>query len=337
MVNNSHLDPKTWQIRLFGPIEIITPDGKAASVTGKRAGELLAYLALHPNQPQPREKLIELIWGETEVGDARARLRQELQKLRTLFGTSSDSPLDITRDDCQLIIQTYIVDATRLLACYQTVSRNASLIEVNAAVDEAIALYRADLLSGYDAPWIAAERTRLSQVFNRTLLMSAEAQRKGGDFAGAESTLRALLIHDPICEEAHVGLMRVFADQGQPSQVQRQYRAMEDALQAGLGVGPTTASQQLATALREEAGSRTIRSERRAVPEDITEKVTVDVLAASSQSAPGPRSGIGAEHWRNSTKPRYRGCETVAAHNCCACCPCGTNFRLGEMAACCSL
>src|SRR5579862_5661720 len=117
-----------WRIRLFGRVEVDTPDGLTVSVPGKKTGELLAYLALHPNRAHSREKLVDLIWGDSEVGDARTRLRQEILKLKSLLASlSNDSfPLLITKDSCRLANGT-IVDAVQFEeACLQA-SREADL------------------------------------------------------------------------------------------------------------------------------------------------------------------------------------------------------------------
>ncbi len=50
-----------WQIRLFGNIEMVSPDGVIVRVTGRRTGQLLAYLALHPDRSHARDNLTELI------------------------------------------------------------------------------------------------------------------------------------------------------------------------------------------------------------------------------------------------------------------------------------
>src|SRR5580693_4291577 len=93
-------DPTSWRIRLFGRIEVTTPSGQVIHVTSKKTGELLAYLALHPNQEHSREKLADIVWGASEVGDSRVRLRQEILYLRSLLSSTGETtlPLTIARD-----------------------------------------------------------------------------------------------------------------------------------------------------------------------------------------------------------------------------------------------
>lgn len=244
-----------WHIRLLGSLEVVTPCGKSISVTGKKTGELLAFLALHPHRSHTREKLIDLIWGESEVGDARTRLRQEILKLRSILAIpEADSfPLVITKDTCQLSSEV-IVDALQFEDSCLRASREKYLDCKRRLYLEGVELYASDLLPGYDPVWIVGERARLSHCYSRALHDLGECQRLLKEYAGAENSLGLLLQHDRHSEEGHIALMRLYADLGQPTRVQQQLQVMVAALQDGLGIEPTSGSIRLAEALREQAG-----------------------------------------------------------------------------------
>ena len=53
---------------------------------------------------------------------------------------------------------------------------------------EARDLYRADLLTEYDALWVVAERVRFSRCYEQALRDLAEAYRQQQDETGMEST-----------------------------------------------------------------------------------------------------------------------------------------------------
>src|SRR5207249_4722238 len=67
---------------LLGTVEARLDAGSAVSFGRKKAEALLAYLALHPGQRQPRDKLATLLWGDTSDERARHSLRQALVTLR---------------------------------------------------------------------------------------------------------------------------------------------------------------------------------------------------------------------------------------------------------------
>src|SRR5258706_14595455 len=64
-----------WHIHLFGALEVDGPTGERARLNGKKAGELLAFLALKPGQAHSRERLLTLLWGDIDVSHSRTRLR----------------------------------------------------------------------------------------------------------------------------------------------------------------------------------------------------------------------------------------------------------------------
>jgi DNA-binding SARP family transcriptional activator len=170
-------------------------------------------------------------------------------------GGNASLPLVITKDSCQLAPGT-IVDAIQFEdACFLGAREIDPLRKFGLYLD-AVPLYRSDLLPLFDAPWLAAERARLSQCFARALFDLADAQRQLKDYSGSEKSLGILLEQDPLSEECHIALMRLYAELGQPTRVQRQLQAMEGMLKDGLGIAPTAGSLKLAEELREEAGSR---------------------------------------------------------------------------------
>ena len=296
---DTSLTASLWQIRLFGSLEISTPTGTVVCVTRKKTGELLAFLALNPNRPHTRDILIETIWGDSDIIDARTRLRQEIMRLKALFETcgASSSPLLISRETCQLQPGTLVDVSAFEQACWQG-ARDTDSMRKCIAYGEAAALYGADLLTGYGAQWIVAQRSRLSQCYERALFDMAETQRQLGDYSNAEQALSKLLSHNPLSEECHVALMRLYSELGQPARVQQQFRSMENALREGLGVGPTPGSNKLAAELRETAGQRIATGSQHVIAPQI-EPVHADAPTPSASSEQiRLRQGSPASHER---------------------------------------
>jgi DNA-binding SARP family transcriptional activator len=246
-----------WRIQLFGALVVDKPTGERIPLTGKKAGELLAYLALHPDQAHPRERLISLLWGDTDVSNARTRLRQEVLKLRARFDSEAEpSPLlHIVQNELQINPEARI-DAVGFLAACSEARKEQDPERKRDLVAAACDLYRADLLAEYDSLWIAAERARFSQVYEQLLQDHAEFCRLRRDYAAAEESLQRLVMHSSRSEEGHIALMRLYAEQGQPTRVQRQYQALEQALRATSVVAPSADMRRLAETLRAEAAQR---------------------------------------------------------------------------------
>ena len=69
------------KLSLLGGLDIAGDASDGRLLTRKARG-MLAYLALHPRQPQSREKLAAMFWGGTAETQARTNLRQALSSLR---------------------------------------------------------------------------------------------------------------------------------------------------------------------------------------------------------------------------------------------------------------
>jgi DNA-binding SARP family transcriptional activator len=69
------------RLSLLGGLEIAVNTAAGRQLTRKARG-MLVYLALHPRQPQSRERLAALFWGQAADSQAHTNLRQTLSSLR---------------------------------------------------------------------------------------------------------------------------------------------------------------------------------------------------------------------------------------------------------------
>lgn len=249
--------PPHWQIRLFGNVEISTPSGEIVPVTSKKTAELLAYLALNPDRTHTREKLIDLIWGDSEAADPRKRLRQELSKLRSLFrgANAADTPLIVDNEKCR-ILPNAMIDTVRFRQAFDRSREEPNTATRTLILQEAVDLYRSELLPMHEAAWVTVERANLSQMYSDILLSLAAAYQSQNMYLRAEQTLVTLLERDPVNEPGQVALMRLYAEIGKPKRVQQQSAAYEQVLRARLGLSPSPEIIQLAESLQREARQR---------------------------------------------------------------------------------
>jgi DNA-binding SARP family transcriptional activator len=61
-------------LALLGGLRLKTDSREPVPLSTKKAGALLAYLALHPGQAQARPKLAALLWGDRSEVQARDSL-----------------------------------------------------------------------------------------------------------------------------------------------------------------------------------------------------------------------------------------------------------------------
>ncbi len=77
-----------------------------------------------------------------------------------------------------------------------------------------------------------------------------------GHFERAAETARHAVADNPLMEEAHCALMRVYAEMGQPSAVLRQFQELERVLMEELGEEPSPTTRLLMESLRQSAQAR---------------------------------------------------------------------------------
>src|SRR5437762_11207551 len=125
---------------LFGGFQVETTAGRPLALISAKAQALVAYLALPAGRPRSRDELAGLLWGE--VGDRQAQdsLRHALAALRRTLAAVRVDALTIESGAVALDADTVTVDVTafELLMAQGT----------PAAIGEAMALYRGDLLPG---------------------------------------------------------------------------------------------------------------------------------------------------------------------------------------------
>ncbi len=208
-----------------------------------RAQALLARLALGPGQAHPRNKLAALLWPDAPAARARQSLRQMLLTIRRTF-PGGDPPLLIERGDTVALNPAAIeVDAHTLEQLLKA--------GTTAALEQAAALYRGELLDGIaaqDGPfeeWLLTERERLRELALEALGKLLGQQIGAGSVEGAIQTAGRLLALEPAEESVHRGLMRLYVRQRRRTAALRQYELCRAALQRELGLEPESLTRQL--------------------------------------------------------------------------------------------
>lgn len=216
----------------------------------RKARLLLARLALPPGEIHTRDKLSFLLWSEREPAQARASLRQALTALRKAFRTVEPPPLVVTGETVALDPEALEVD----------VATFESLVDSGAVTDleRAVALYRGPLLDGISVrdeafgAWLSHERERLRERQHRVLTGLLDRRIVEGAVESAIDTAWQLLSLDPLCEDAHRALMRLYVRHGRRGRALRQYQMCLDVLQRELDVEPETETRELYEQIRDQ-------------------------------------------------------------------------------------
>src|SRR5262249_34075438 len=125
------------------------------------------------------------------------------------------------------------------------------------SIEQAVALYRGDLLDGIvirDAAfedWLLVERQRLRRLAEGALAKLGTRAVAAGEGARAEAAARQLLALDPLREAAGRALMQLHAERGEAAQALKLYETLRERLQRELAAKPEPETTRLYDAIRE--------------------------------------------------------------------------------------
>jgi ABC-type oligopeptide transport system substrate-binding subunit/DNA-binding SARP family transcriptional activator len=225
-------------IRLLGEFSLTRNDERLTTVNTPRLQSLLAYLVLHRDTPQARQHLAFLLWPDSSESQARTNLRNLIHQLRQalpqadVFLCAENTTIQWRADaPCTL-------DVADLRA---TLARPATRSDL----EQAVALYRGDLLPSCYDDWIMPEREQLRQTFVDALQRLIELLEQTRDYTAAIRHAQQLLQQDPLCEETYRWLMRLHAANDDHASALRIYHTCVTTLQAELGAEPAPATHTL--------------------------------------------------------------------------------------------
>ncbi|QFZ21667.1 AfsR/SARP family transcriptional regulator [Saccharothrix syringae] len=204
------------------------------------ARKLLALLALRET-PVSRAVVAAVLWPEATARRAAACLRSTLWRLAV-----PGAPLVETADDTLRLGAGVEVD-------FRHACRLADSVAVAGRVPDAraVALLNADLLPGWDHPWLSAEQEWWREARLRALEVLGERFRCAGDRHRAHQAAQAAVRSDPLRESAHRTLVELHLAEGNPAQALRQYTAYRVRLRSELGLEPSPEIHRLVRPLLE--------------------------------------------------------------------------------------
>lgn len=230
-------------LALLGGFRLQTDPGEPVPLSTKKAGALLAYLALHPRRAQTRAKLAALLWGNHSEVQARDSLRQALSLLRKALSCVDPRAL-IAHEDTITFEPTVLTTDASLFA--ELVGQSGA-----ESLEQAIGLYGGELLEGFQvrAPdfesWVTAERERFRELALEAMTRLLDHHLSTGAVDGGIRIAARLLAADPLQERIHRTLMELYCRQGRHGAALRQYRTCADLLAKELGIDPDAATKAL--------------------------------------------------------------------------------------------
>lgn len=257
---------------------------------GRKSAALIAYLALSGGGEETRERVVGLLWSETEEGKARASLRQALHEIREAFDQAGFEGLHTDKVIIRLDRSRTNVDLRDILDDATAGRPHPLLLESERPIDRLLQEF--DSLDPAFRVWLLAKRQSLSERLTQLLeTVMGDASKSA---SSRDALARALMSLDPTHEEAARLLIRSRMKAGDTGGALRIYKALWDLLDNDYDVEPSKETQALIAAVKLgqlEASPADQRDIREAPPAD----PRVTTVIALPQTV--PRSALEKKQW----------------------------------------
>jgi len=249
------VQPAYYRIEMFGGLRVWQGDTLHTRFRTQKAAMLLAYLALHLQEAQARERLLDLFWPEMAADVARTNLSTALTQLRKQLepvGVPTGSVLRADRRQVWLPAEGITTDVAEFDRCVREVARCEQAAGKAALLQRAIELYRGDLLPGSYEEWALREQSRCQSVYLQSLHQLARLEEEAGRYEAALVSAQRALQADPYMEEAAQAQMRLYVRLKRPALALHVYEEVQQRFQTELGVLPSAVTRRMAEQIRQD-------------------------------------------------------------------------------------
>ncbi len=229
------------EVRVLGPLEVVSADGARRAVRGPRRRLLLATLVLHRNAVIGIEQLIDVLFGDDPPARAAGTVQSYVSRLRHDLGDGGGR-LQTRSGGYTLLLGDDDLDSARFerqvaqaLTAVDTDAGDATQLLTEAlrwwGGDRAYAEFSDDLN-------LQAESTRLEEVRQRAVEGLVQARIVQADFAGAIDVLESSIARWPLRERLRAQQMVALHRWGRQPEALRAFQRFGDEL-AEYGLVPS--------------------------------------------------------------------------------------------------
>jgi len=247
----------TLYIQLFGRLRVWRDNRTVCGFDSRKAQELFCYLILHRDHPHSRETLAELFWGNSPAAQSKRSFRQTLWQLQAALDTEASTDRDVLLVESDWI---QINPEADLWCDVVILERASELISKSSGhdidsltaqmVQDALQLYKGDLLETWYQDWCLFERERLQNILLNILDKMMSYCEAHYDFDAGLSYGERTLRYDRAHERTHARMMRLHYLRGDRTAALRQYESCVAALEQELDVKPTKSTETLYRQIR---------------------------------------------------------------------------------------
>jgi DNA-binding SARP family transcriptional activator len=247
-----------FKVHLFGSGTAMHEDATMSGFPGQQAGLLLSYLVLQRSQPQSRERLAAVFWEDLPTHTARKYLRNTLWRLKHALddiGLRHEEMLSVGDDHVGLREPTSwwidVEEFEREVSNSQKSAPESLSRQQRRELEQAVSLYRGDLLEGIYEDWTLYERERYRLLYLNIRQKLMLHYTYLGRYEEALSHGAGLLAIDPAREKIHRQIMRLHALTGDRNAALAQFKRCKQLLQDELGLPPMRETLDLYRQIKE--------------------------------------------------------------------------------------
>ncbi len=218
------------RIGLFGHVAVEVNGTPFKLATPRKTLPVLAYLLLNRDAPIARDFLAYVMWPDEEEEPARTKLRM------TLYDLARVLPPEL--DGRALIVDGDSVCLRPDLNLWLDVEEFNRLIGDPQRTEDAVSLYRGDLLATLYDEWVFPERERHRNAFLAGLLQLVSQARRQRNFAGGIARAQQILAIDPWREDVVRQVMALRCESGDRAGALAEYERFAKLLRLELNVAP---------------------------------------------------------------------------------------------------
>ncbi|MDQ2666245.1 MAG: hypothetical protein M3Z05_09565 [Gemmatimonadota bacterium] len=260
----------------------------------RKALALLAIVAAGGAAGVPRDRLLALLWPESDSDRARGALKQMLHSLRRQLGSD-----DVLTGTASLSLDPQHMDSD--IAAF-AVARRAGHPE------DAVALYAGPFMDGVHVDgadelerWADGRRRELADDFAAALEELACAADARGDWTASVSWWRRRQAAEPLSSRVAVALMRALDSAGDGPAAMRHARVHESLVLEEFGSPPDPAVTALSAAIASGATARPAFAGRIIGPAPRVDAVAID-RGRVAEAAEAQRASPSAPRWRTAVR-----------------------------------
>ena len=214
---------------------------RAHQLGGPKPRQILEILLLNIGRPVSKDRLIDLLWGDTPPHEAVTAIESYVSVLRRHLqpGSGRHGPLGTTTGGYQIEASSVDLDLARFDALVLT-AQHANPSAAYPLLIDALSLTTGPLLADELKPtWAEDERRRHAAVVTSARVQASVAAAATGQLPAAIHWANQALLDDPVNEAAWTTLILALENSGQLAEGLRGFACYRSMLDRELGCAPS--------------------------------------------------------------------------------------------------